>query len=137
METRAMGIRIWPIRIKAMTRATGTRLTWIRDRLLCALMATTLIILTPAHPMGTTDLAGSRAASSSASGRGVGAGATSTVAVGTTVDVVTAGVGSTADAVTAGAATTGADSRLPRAGDLTVTADVPSLAPAAASVAVP
>jgi len=140
METRvitirAMGIRIRPIRIKAMTRAMGTRLTWIPVRLPYALTATTLITLTLARPMGTTDLAGFRAESLSASGRGVGAGATSTAGVGTMADAAIM-----VDVDTAEAATTGAARPLPRAEDFaetaTAEADVPSLAPDAASVAV-
>ena len=98
-----MAIRIRLTRIKAIImRATGTSLTWIRAHLPRALMATTPITLTAAHPMVTTDLAGFRTNSLLVSGRGVGAGATSTVAVGTTVGVVTmVDAATTADVPTA------------------------------------
>jgi hypothetical protein len=140
MATRAMGIRIRPTRIRAIRiRAMGTRLTSIPGRLPRALMATTPIILTRAHPMATTGLAGFRADSLSALGLGVGDAATTGV-VATTADedsmvaAATAGVAGRpfpgAEDFAAGSATVTAAAHVP-----TVAAAVRLVEPDEASVA--
>lgn len=120
MEIRAIPIRAMAIRripIRAIrVRAMGRRSTW--GRLPCALMATTPITRTPAHPTATMDQAGSRAGSLLAPGRGA---------------LAMAGAAFTADLVLADAATIEAGRPFPGAedsavGSVTVTQDGPSIA---------
>src|SRR5271157_959023 len=66
-ETRTILIRAMEIR-RILIRAMGSRSTW--GHLRCALMATTPITRTPAHPTVTMDQAGSQAGSLLAPGRG-------------------------------------------------------------------